>query len=152
MTFRYATREDIDCIMRYIRCLAIHERRLQDVTVTKEKLEKCLFLYQNAYVVLAEIGSEVVGYAFFYPVIGSYSCSVRMHIEDIFINAPLRGNGYGRAFMRHLAKLAKDMGWIGLEWNALDYNTEAIGFYESIGAKRETERVYYNLTLSSGKD
>ena len=70
-----------------------------------------------------------------------------MHIEDIYLDESLRGKGSGCEFMLHLDKIAKDRGWSGMEWNALDWNTEAIGFYDKIGAERETGRVYFRKDI-----
>ena len=95
MTFRYATLNDLDCVIRYINLIPIREHRKKIATITKEKLEKWHLMY-HAFVVLAEDKGEVVGYALFYPVVDLYSVSPLMHIEDIFIDAPLRRKGYGR--------------------------------------------------------
>jgi len=149
MTFRYATLNDIDSVLKFIRLIPIREHRQKSVTVTKEELEKCLFLYHYAYVVLAEMKGEAVGYAFFYPVVDLHSFSTRMHIEDIFINAPLRRKGYGRKFMDYLANIARDSHWAGMEWNALDWNTEVFGFYNKIGAEKETGHIYFKLNVET---
>ena len=146
MTFRYATLNDLDCVIRYINLIPIREHRKKIATITKEKLEKWHLMY-HAFVVLAEDKGEVVGYALFYPVVDLYSVSPLMHIEDIFINAPLRRKGYGREFMRYLSNITKSSKWSGMEWNAPDWDSEAIGFFDKIGAERETGRIYFRQNI-----
>ncbi|MFU8822129.1 MAG: GNAT family N-acetyltransferase, partial [Gammaproteobacteria bacterium] len=46
---------------------------------------------------------------------------------------------------KHLARVARSRECGRLEWSVLDWNTPAIRFYESIGAKPLNEWVGYRL-------
>ena len=46
-----------------------------------------------------------------------------------------RGRGIGKRLMVHLARLAVERGYGRFEWSVLDWNTPAIDFYRSIGAR-----------------
>ena len=50
-----------------------------------------------------------------------------------------RGAGLGTALLLHLAALAHERGCGRMEWAVLDWNEPAIGFYESLGARRLLE-------------
>ena len=45
-----------------------------------------------------------------------------------------RGHGVGTALLVHLAKLAVARGAGRFDWNVLDWNEPAIGFYQRLGA------------------
>ena len=45
-----------------------------------------------------------------------------------------RGTGAGKALMRRLAERCRDEGLKRLEWQVLDWNAPAIGFYDRLGA------------------
>jgi RimJ/RimL family protein N-acetyltransferase len=45
-----------------------------------------------------------------------------------------RGKGIGEAMLTRLAKLAVDRGYGRFEWCVLDWNENAIRFYERMGA------------------
>ena len=45
-----------------------------------------------------------------------------------------RGTGLGRALLRHLGALAVQRGCGRFEWSVLDWNANAIRFYEKMGA------------------
>ena len=47
----------------------------------------------------------------------------------------LRGRGIGKRLMVHLARVAVERGYGRFEWSVLDWNTPAIDFYRSIGAR-----------------
>jgi RimJ/RimL family protein N-acetyltransferase len=72
--------------------------------------------------------------AFFYV-----GCTVKggrfMYLEDLFIEEFHRGKGAGSAAMKALASAALAMKCQRLVWQALDWNTPALGFYKKIGAK-----------------
>ena len=45
-----------------------------------------------------------------------------------------RSAGLGKALLTHLAQLAVARGYGRFEWSVLDWNTNAIAFYEKMGA------------------
>ena len=57
-----------------------------------------------------------------------------LYLEDLFVRPAFRGRGYGRALLVHLAQIAVARGCGRFEWAVLDWNSTAIGFYESLGA------------------
>ena len=57
----------------------------------------------------------------------------------------MRGKGIGKALLLHLAGIARKRGCGRMEWLVLDWNTPAIDFYESMGAKPQSEWTVYRL-------
>ena len=57
-----------------------------------------------------------------------------------------RGGGIGRVLLERLAQVAIDRGCGRLEWAVLDWNQDAIRFYERLGAKPNSEWTVYRLT------
>ena len=58
-----------------------------------------------------------------------------IYLEDLFIRPSARGKGYGKAFLRHLASICVERGYHRLQWWVLDWNQEAIEFYQRLGAQ-----------------
>ena len=54
--------------------------------------------------------------------------------------------GVGRRLLAHLASLAVARGCGRLEWQVLDWNEPAIGFYRKLGARPLDEWTVYRLT------
>ena len=48
--------------------------------------------------------------------------------------------------MRALASRAVDLGYTRLEWAVLDWNAPSIAFYESLGARANSDWIVYRLT------
>lgn len=64
--FRFAGREDIPLILRFIKELADYEGMLDQVVATEELLDQWLFEMQKAEVLLGSCGGETVGFALFF--------------------------------------------------------------------------------------
>ena len=58
----------------------------------------------------------------------------------------LLGLQFVKALLQHLAQLAVAKGCGRLEWAVLDWNTPAIEFYESFGARPKDDWISYRLT------
>jgi GNAT superfamily N-acetyltransferase len=52
----------------------------------------------------------------------------------LFVDPALRGKGIGKALMAYLAGIAVRNQCARFEWIVLDWNTEAIEFYQRLGA------------------
>jgi ribosomal protein S18 acetylase RimI-like enzyme len=51
------------------------------------------------------------------------------------VRPAFRGKGYGKKLLFHLADIAKQRNCGRMEWSVLNWNTPAIDFYKSLGAK-----------------
>ena len=69
-------------------------------------------------------------------------------MEDLFIKEEFRGGGFGRRFLAKIAETVLAEGYTEMEWSCLDWNEAAVGFYEKLGAKQETGRVYLGFPKS----
>ena len=134
LTIRRTTEKDLHLIYELINGLALYEKRPQDMTGTEEMLKFWIFDKKVATVLIAESGGEIVGYAIYYPVFGSFAAKANVHIEDLFIKPEYRHMGFGKQFFFKLSETIKEEGYSRLEWSCLDWNEAAIAFYKKIGA------------------
>ncbi len=149
MTLRIRSGElrDVPLIAELIRGLARYERLEHEVVMTEEKLTGTLFgERQYAETLIAEDDSEPVGFALFFHNYSTFLGQPGIYLEDLFVVPEHRGAGIGRALLERLAQLAVDRGCGRLEWAVLDWNKDAIGFYERLGAKPNAEWTVYRLT------
>jgi GNAT superfamily N-acetyltransferase len=58
-----------------------------------------------------------------------------LFLEDVFVRPSFRGKGIGKALLLRLAKVAVEEGCGRFEWQVLDWNTPAVEFYQSLGAR-----------------
>lgn len=70
-------------------------------------------------------------------------------MEDLFVRPRFRKRGVGKALLAHLAKIAVEKGCGRYQWQVLDWNTPAIEFYKSLGAKVMGEWLTMRITGES---
>ena len=134
-TLRAAAPADVPAIVDLIRALADFERLTHLLEVTPEALQAQLFGPRPAAeVVVAEADGEVVAFALFFTNFSTFLARPGLYLEDLFVRPERRGLGIGQALLRPLASLAVERACGRFEWSVLDWNTNAIGFYESMGA------------------
>lgn len=152
---RPATSHDIPLILRFIRALAEYEKMLDDVEATEDRLRAQLFPASGqpvAHCVLAFEPGESgqpgtpVGFALYFFNFSTFLAKPGLYLEDLYVDVAFRGRGYGKALLLHLARLANERGCGRMEWTVLDWNSPAIEFYESIGARRLHEWQVCRLT------
>lgn len=150
VAIRPARVEDVPTIASLIRGLAVYEKLEHEVRMTEEKVRDSMFgLRPYAEAILAEEDGRAVGFALFFHNYSTFLAQPGLYLEDLFVLESHRGKGIGKALLAQLARIAVDRQCGRLEWAVLDWNVDAIGFYEKLGAKPNSEWTVYRLTGES---
>ena len=132
-----ATSADVPDILRCIQGLAEYERLGHACVATEALLQETLFGdAPAASVLLARRGRETAGFALFFRSYSTFLARPGLYLEDLFVLPAWRGRGIGTMLLAELARIAGARAYGRLEWAVLDWNADAIGFYESLGAER----------------
>ena len=131
---RFATREDIPEILRFIRELADYEKMLDEVIADEKLLEEWIFDKQKAEVIFVLHDEKPVGFALFFHNFSTFLGRAGIYLEDLYVSPQYRKLGYGKELLSALAKIAKERSCGRLEWACLNWNQPSIDFYKSLGA------------------
>ena len=133
-------------LLELFRELAVYEHLEHELQATEQRLQDALFGERPAAeALIAERGSEVAGYALFFPTFSSFLTTRGVWLEDLFVRPAYRGGGIGKALLAAVAARVRESGGERLEWAALDWNELALGFYRRIGAKTMNEWITHRL-------
>ena len=147
LQIRAATSADVPVIAELIRGLARFEKLEHEVVMTEDLLATALFGQRPyAEVLLAVDEDRPVGFALFFHNFSTFLGRPGIYLEDLFVVPEDRGSGIGRALLEQLARLAVDRGCGRLEWAVLDWNRDAIAFYDRLGARPNSDWTVYRLT------
>ena len=136
LTITPATRADVPAILEMIHGLAKFERLEHLCVATNEDIERALFGdHVVVEVILAWEGDKPAGFALFFHNFSTFLGRRGLYLEDLFVRPAFRRRGYGHALLVHLARLAVERGCGRFEWTVLDWNEQAIGFYQQLGAQ-----------------
>jgi GNAT superfamily N-acetyltransferase len=145
-TIRPGLRADVPTIAELIRGLARYEGLEAEVTMTDERLESALFGPRPyAETLIAESEGQAVGFALFFHSFSTFLAQPGIYLEDLFVVESHRGQGIGRSLLAKLAEIAVERECGRLEWSVLDWNKDAIGFYERLGARPNSGWTVYRL-------
>ena len=143
---RKATRADVGIILGFIRELAEYEKEPDAVVASEADIEDRLFdpeTTTDAVICLSE--GKPAGFAVYFLSFSTWLGRDGLFLEDLYVSPEHRGKGLGKALLKHLAKIAVKRNCGRFEWNVLDWNEPAINFYESLGARPQSEWVGYRL-------
>jgi len=142
---RRAEENDAKYILQFVEALAVFRKKSVAVHTTAENFARDGFgdnpLYQC--LLLEETGANdgipsLRGMTLWF--IGYSSWEGRsLFLEEMFVDEEFRGRGAGKHFMYTLAEIAMTLDCGRFVWRALDWNTNALDFYQGIGAEIDRE-------------
>ncbi len=136
VTVRRARPGDEHDILRLIRALADYEREPDAVEATPEGLAARLFGDDpKVFAHIASLDDKAVGIAVWFFNFSTWTGRHGIYLEDLFVDPAARDGGIARALFEALGAEAKANDCARIDWNVLDWNERAKGFYRRIGAR-----------------
>ena len=147
LTIRPALPADAPAIAGLITELAEYEQLADEMIASPAQLEATLFGPNAAATCwLAVWGQEPVGMAIFFTNYSTFLGKPGVYLEDLYVKPEYRGRGIGKQLLQTVARITVAQKGGRLEWSVLNWNQPAIDFYESLGAKPQSEWTVYRLT------
>jgi ribosomal protein S18 acetylase RimI-like enzyme len=147
MNIRKAQPGDLSAIIRLMKEFAEFERLAQYCTVTYERLLNAMFGDASFVGCLVEEEADTIfAYSLFYQNFASFRGQRGLYLEDIYVSPSHQGRGSGEAMLREIAKIARQQGCERIDFQVLDWNRAAIGFYEKLGAVRDDSERHFKFT------
>jgi GNAT superfamily N-acetyltransferase len=79
-----------------------------------------------------------VGLALWFLTYSTWTGRPSLYLEDLFVDESMRGQGVAKALFRRLAQEAKARNCGRIDWAVLDWNVDAMAFYERLGGRQQT--------------
>jgi len=147
LQIRPAKESDAPLVLEFIRKLAEYGDISSEATVTESDVRAALFGERPvAEAILAYVGSEPAGFAVYSFTFSSFMGKPGIFVEDLFVEHQFRGRGVGKALLLTLARLGRERGCGRLEWSVLNWNEQAMEFYQELGAVPMDEWTTFRLT------
>jgi GNAT superfamily N-acetyltransferase len=146
MKIRKAGRRDVPKIIELVTRLAEFEKLTPPDEVAVQRYIKHGFGKNPFFrVLLVEDGPKPVAYAFYFFTYSTFLARPTLYLEDLFVLPEYRKRGVGQKLMTELASIAKKLDCGRMEWCVLDWNENAIRFYDRLGARHLKEWFFYRL-------
>lgn len=145
-TLRKATEADVGLVLHFIKGIAEYEKMSEQVVNTEEMLHEWMFERKLVEVLIAEEDGRPIGFALYFQNYSTFVGRAGLYLEDLYIEPPYRGKGYGKRVLKRLAEIAVERGCKRMEWVCLDWNAPSIAFYKKLGAVPLDEWTTFRLT------
>ena len=123
-------------VLSFIKALAEYEKLLDKVVATEETVREALFGENpRLFCSIAEWNGAPAGFTVWFYNYSTFLARHGIYVEDLFVKPEFRGKGIGKALLVHLGARAVKEDCGRLEWSVLDWNVDAIRFYETLGAR-----------------
>lgn len=117
--------------------LARFEKLEHDVTGSEALLAEHLFGERPVAeaLIAEEPAGGALGFALFFTTYSTFLTRPGLYLEDLFVVPAARRCGIASALLRELGAIARERRAGRVEWAVLDWNADAIAFYEKLGAR-----------------
>ncbi|MFA0961548.1 N-acetyltransferase family protein [Roseivirga sp. BDSF3-8] len=145
VTIRKGVQEDLPAVMGLIQELAVYEKAPDEVENTIEQMQIEGFGPQSVFEFLvAEKEGTIIGLALYFYSYSTWKGKC-LYLEDLVVTESERGSGVGRRLFDAVAEVAKNENAGRMQWQVLDWNEPAIGFYKQLGAELDGEWINCKL-------
>ena len=133
---RPARADDAALIFAFVSELADYEHLSHELLATQEDIAAALFgAAPRAFCDIAEEDGEAVGFALWFYTFSSFRGCCGIWLEDLYVRPAFRGQGFGKALLKRLARRCVEEKLGRFEWSVLDWNEPSIRFYKGLGAR-----------------
>ena len=153
---RPASPRDVPHILAMVRELAEYERSAHEVVTTEESLAGLLFgsttpsgipaAFCHVIEDPASQDGALAAFALWFLNTSTWTGRHGIYLEDLYVRPGFRGLGFGQRLMATLASICIERGYPRLEWSVLDWNTPALEFYRTLGARAMDEWTVHRLS------
>lgn len=146
VAIRKGVKSDLPAVLDLIKELADFERALNEVTISLEDLEQDGFGNHPYYwFIVADRDSEIIGLSFYFIRYSTWKGRF-LFLEDFVVKESFRNKGIGALLFEETIRIAKQLDVKGMTWQVLDWNKNAIRFYEKYNSDISAE--WYNGKLT----
>ncbi|HPQ22380.1 MAG TPA: GNAT family N-acetyltransferase [Saprospiraceae bacterium] len=134
-TIEKAQIHELAYAIELVRELAEFEKEPHAVLATLKQYRQA---YESGKILIefAKVETQIVGMILMYETFSTWKGPM-LYLEDFYVKPEFRGKGIGKALFEKYIELGKKGGFVKLKWQVLDWNQEAIDFYENFGATIE---------------
>lgn len=145
---RKAKPSEFKQVLELINELAAFEKLSPPDKKAVSRLKKDAFGKNPKFKILVALAdAKIVAYAFYFFTYSSFLAKPTLYLEDFYVRESLRRFGIGKKIFNELLKISKKEKCGRMEWCVLDWNKNAIAFYDKAGAKALNNWIYYRMKL-----
>ena len=145
VTIRAANEMDFPAIFTLIKEFSIFQGTPEKVSISVEQMQENKELFNC--LVAETKDKHIIGFASFFFAYYSWSGKA-LYLDDLYVKESFRKQAIGKMLFDAVLAFAKNSHCNKMRWLVSKWNTNAIGFYKSIGANIDETELTCDLTLN----
>ena len=146
ITIRPANETDFPEIFSLITEFSVFQGTPEKVSITVEQMQENKELFNC--LVAETKDKHIIGFASFFFAYYSWSGKA-LYLDDLYVKETFRNQAIGKMLFDAVLVYAKNNHCNKMRWLVSKWNTNAIGFYKSIGANIDETELTCDLTLNA---
>lgn len=140
MNIRFVQEKDIKELLELCRLHAIYEKSDFNSNGKEKLFLKCFFKEPlTVSCLVVEHNNKIVGYSTFMKQFSTWDAKFYMYLDCLYLMEKVRGKGLGVKIMNKIKMHAKSENCTTIQWQTPTFNSEAIRFYQKVGANYKTK-------------
>ena len=140
MNIRFVQKKDIKELLELCRLHAIYEKSDFNSNGKEKLFLKCFFKEPlTVSCLVVEHDNKIVGYSTFMKQFSTWDAKFYMYLDCLYLMEKVRGKGIGVKMMNKIKMHAKSENCTTIQWQTPTFNSEAIRFYQKVGANYKTK-------------
>lgn len=140
MNIRFVQKKDIKELLELCRLHAIYEKSDFNSNGKEKLFLKCFFKRPlTVSCLVVEHNNKIVGYSTFMKQFSTWDAKFYMYLDCLYLMEKVRGKGIGVKMMNKIKMHAKSENCTTIQWQTPTFNSEAIRFYQKVGANYKTK-------------
>jgi GNAT superfamily N-acetyltransferase len=141
-----ADETDVPQIIEMLREFADFENLSEYCQITEDVLRDAMFGAKPCVEGLIALADEKpIGYALFYENFASFRGQRGIYLEDLYVKTEFRGQKVGESFLKKIAQIVSQRNGQRIDFQVLDWNKNAVGFYEKLGAEIDADERHFRF-------
>jgi ribosomal protein S18 acetylase RimI-like enzyme len=127
--------------------LAEFEHAAHECTVSESQLRLALFGEEpTVQGHIIEVDGQAAAGALWFRSFSTWDGVAGIYLEDLYVRPAFRRRGLARKMLAVLARECVEAGYSRLSWAVLDWNVNAIGLYDAVGGKPQSDWITYRVS------
>ncbi len=143
---RHGRKDDLPAVLNLIKELAAYEKALDKVDNTVKMMAEDGFGKNRVFdFIVAANDSKILGAAIYYFRYSTWK-GRSLYLEDLVVTETSRGQGIGKLLFEAMMRITIEGNCSELNWQVLDWNDQAINFYNKYDVNYNAEWLNCSLT------
>lgn len=136
--------EDMPQLIKLCAAHAAYEQAAYDPAGKADRLAEALFCQPaKLFCLVAEQAGRLLGFLTYMEQYATWDAAAYIYMDCLYLDEAARNQGLGKRLVERMVREARHMGCDLIQWQTPAFNTDAIRFYNRLGATAKSKERFF---------